>query len=157
MTNTAATRTPGPWTEDPQGFMEDGGDVGGDYQASAAPSRRFTRDLGDGTYGVIDVYGYIEVRHFELDESGARTGSISMDADENTERDVDVTIMTTYTRCEDLGDVGGSDISSDMTYEHPYDVIPQDDDDRVFESAKAAIKRLAPSDYEWDGISDIRH
>lgn len=157
MTNTEATPTPGPWIEDQQGFTEDGGTVGGDYQFSAAPSRRFTRDLGDGTYGVIDVYGYVEVRHFELDENGARTGTISTEAHENTQRDVDVTIMTTYTRCKDLDDVGGSEISADMTYTNPYDIVPQDDDDRALADAVSAIKRLSPSDFDWDGISDIQH
>ncbi|BDZ52397.1 hypothetical protein GCM10025867_46380 (plasmid) [Frondihabitans sucicola] len=141
------------WTEHESGLDLDSGDVGGDYQASAAASRRFWRQLPDGTFCVITSYYYATQKYYELDAEGNRTGSESDDAEsfDSAERFVDIENMTEYLWCTDREDPGSTEINSNYKYEYPLDMA-LDNVDRAWALAQAQARMESAAAYDlYDG------
>ncbi len=111
------------WREDEVGMLEDSGDVGGDFQAGPAFSRRFIFGPVCDRYMVIEEYAYAEA--LDVDEEDERHGGYGASE------------MTMISICTDLDDVGGSEIAADVEYgEGGYLVHFR------IEDATAAAKRL---------------
>lgn len=85
-------------------YVADGGDVGGDAQVGIAPTRAFAQKRADGTFTVITEYAYAERIAEDRVADGYR---------------YDVVNQTEVMHCRDLDDIGGTEITSETTYEHP--------------------------------------
>lgn len=119
-------------------YCKDGGDVGGDYQLSGAPNRRFAQELEDGTWHVIDEYAYVvpgDMNAFDRDEFSARSHGYS------------VQTQTMDLTCTDLEDVGGTEIhSGDVRY----DIVATDFSNMrdALSAARQHILSLSADDYQ---------
>lgn len=106
------------------------GDVGGDYQTSEAYSRRFIAPLADGTYASVTAYFYVE--DVSTIDPPHKDGSIVLS------RQIE------YTVCTDPGDVGGTEINSDVRY------VTLERGTRMTDAdARKACRRLKLSDVSW--------
>lgn len=107
---------------------QDAADAGGDAQISAAYSRRFVRDLGDGTFAVITLQTYV------VDTQG--------DPDQPA-RPV-LTHDFEYTVCTDPADM---DNPANQSYTGAQDLPPVTTDEEV----RAACAAFDPATLTWAG------
>lgn len=124
----------GLYTEHESGIDLDSGDVGGDDQATAAASRRFQRQLDDGTWAIVTVYAF----------------GTSKEVDEGASYQHDVEVMTEYMVCSDVTDPGSTEIDADYRYWFPFDVGP-DTPEKAYEWACNYIRGLDVEDVDWNG------
>jgi hypothetical protein len=87
-------------------YVADAGQIGGDRQLSAAPSRRFVLPREDGTYTVITESAYVVPGvDTHLEDFRPRIHGYAV---EN---------VTEIMHCRDLEDVGGTEINCEYEYE----------------------------------------
>lgn len=116
------------WTEDSIGLCE-GGDVGGDLQASDSYERRFAIMLDNGEFAVLSFTGY-----WAFDE----LPPVGVDYNQN-KLPRNITVQVHYSHCTDLEDVGSSEGYADVRY---WDHQEQDEDD----TPRNRIERLTQED-----------
>lgn len=98
------------WTRH-QPLVSDGGDCGGDVQASESYEARWSAPLGNGMYAVVSRYYYL--------------------ADWNERQRLEQ--QTEYLACTDLSDPGGTEVGSVGEYER----LPVRDPRKAAEDAPA--------------------
>lgn len=110
------------------------GDVGGDYQTSEAYSRRFVAPLPDGTYASVTAYFYVE--------------DVSTIDPPHADGSIVLSRQIEYTVCTDPGDVGGTEMNSDVRY------VTLERGTRMTDAdARKACRRFEMSDWP----SDLEH
>lgn len=116
-------------------MINDDGQMGGDTQIGAAPSRRFIHSVLPGR--VVDMSAY-PIRG---------DGSDPMPAEDAP---IHVQVQFNYVICRDLSDPGGTEMWADVRYDEPVH--------GPFRSLKAAERRaraivvgFVPDPFLWDG------
>lgn len=124
------------FTEDAMGFIANSGDVGGDAQATDSASRRFQKQLDDGTWAVVEVYAY----------------GTEKEVDEGASFEYDVAVQIMWSTCSDPTAAGSTEINADVTYEYPFSIAPCDLKQALAWSQNY-VRTFDASDLSWDGVT----
>lgn len=115
-----------------------GGDTGGDEQASDSWCRRFVRPLDNNRYAVITVYVYVHDERMRTGDPDAAAPPV-------------LTRQTEFAVCRDPDDVGGTEEFCDYTY------VPEPGRPATEDAARDVCDAIDPAIFAWDGTPEVRH
>lgn len=140
-----------PWVETGS-ISYDDGDHLSELQIGPASSRRFTLDVGDGTYAVITASAYAIREYREVDDEGRDTGHRDSEPSyDKYEVFLDVEQQTEYIVCTDPDDPGSTELWSEYLYETPLYLAPRDEADAIQSSVNLTERECVEFYHYWNG------